>query len=140
PRHPYAPGEPTPGGSFDGAGPLLVLLATPDAPRPWAERAAAALAQNRAAEGRRVCLVDLALRAPGLHRELGAEAGAGLSDVLLCGASRGRVVRPVSGSLVFAPAGTPAAAGSGVLASPRWAQLAGAFQRAGAELLAFLPA
>ena len=138
--HPYDPGEPS-DVAFENDCSLLVLLATPAAREAeWAERTAVSLARVWAEHGKRVFLVDLGLSRPRLHAAFGDANGEGMSDVLLYGASLTRIARAVPEGFLYAPTGTPVLDGAQALASPRWSLLADGFQRAGAQLVVFLPA
>lgn len=121
-------------------GPALVLLAAPAVDEGgWAVRAAARIARQRASRNGRLLLADLDLRQPRLHTQVGADNGEGMSDLLVWGASPGRVSQPVDAGFRFVPAGTPVADPGRVLASPRWEALLEGFEEAGVELFLYLP-
>ncbi|NNF14656.1 MAG: hypothetical protein HKN72_15625, partial [Gemmatimonadetes bacterium] len=105
----------------------------------WAAGAAVDLARSWSASGRRVILVDAALRAPSLHEAVGLENREGLSDAALYGASIARVARSVDDDGFFLiTAGTPVADPAAVVTSGRWPRLAAGMTEAEVLVLLYL--
>lgn len=140
PRRFYEPGSPSLDIPGEGEGGVWILLSTPSLRASgWAERAAVALVERWSAAGERVLLADLALSNPRLHTHLHMPNGEGVSDVLLYGASLGRVASTTPGGYLFVSAGTPVADGREVLGGERWGAISEGFVAAGARFVAFLP-
>lgn len=138
---PFDPVQPEAPALTDGVvGRFVLLVASDDADREWAERSAVALATTWARQGRRILLADLSLARPGLHRVLGVDNTEGVTDTFLFGSSIQRVARPVQErGFLFVPAGTATARPEAVTGSPRWASVVDGCARAQATLVAFLP-
>lgn len=105
----------------------------------WGATAALELARSWSSAGRRVILVDAALRAPSLHRAADVENREGLSDAALHGVSVARVSRSLDdGGLFLVTAGTPVADPREVVTSGRWQRLSAGMTEAGVLVLLYL--
>ncbi len=119
---------------------LVALLVSPEIDGRWGVEASLLVARGWARKGRSVLLADASLDDPSLHKVVTGPNDEGVSDVILYGASVGRVARPIGDGLLAAPAGTPVADAAEVLAHPRWEGVVRGFRKAGALLLLHLPA
>jgi capsular exopolysaccharide synthesis family protein len=100
--------------------PVTKLLVSSACPREGKSFVAANLAQVIAQQGRRVLLMDLNLKAPGLHLLLGAPSTPGLSEYLLGRSDEFSILQqsPME-DLFFVPAGTSVSRPAEWLASAR---------------------
>jgi hypothetical protein len=125
----------------DGEGEVVVLLADEEAhERGWARLLARAVARRWSGSGLKVILADGDLAGSGLHELAGAANGEGVSDLVLYGASPGRVTRRVAEeSFLFVPAGTVVAEPDTALSHPRWPVVLSHFRGSGCVLVLYLP-
>lgn len=123
------------------AGEVVVLVAEEGARRDgWAARMAVKLAREWASGGLRVFLADGDLSDASLHGVVGVANAEGLADVIVHGASPGRVVQRVEGSgFLFASAGTVVADPTRAYEHPRWSVVLDAFRESGSVLVLYLP-
>ena len=123
------------------ATPVLLLAVGPLAQRAgWAADAAIAIAEDFAARGQRIVLVDLSLETPVLHERLGTGSTEGLTDVFLFGASREHVTQMLPAhafELIPASAYTPDA--GEILTHRRWSMLFEECAASQTRLLLYLP-
>ncbi len=128
--------------SVPGEGEIVILLSEAESrSEGWSGRAAVALAQAWAEEGRRVLLADGDLRDASLDRWVDGSHGEGLVDSIVYGASLDRVATArEDDGFRFIPAGTPIAEGDAAYSNPRCLSLLAEIRDSGALLLLFLPA
>lgn len=141
PTHPVPPEDldaPEP-----GIGGIVAVLADEGARASgWSAAFAAELATKWAEGGLDVVLADADLAGAELHTQVGAENDEGITDAILYGASRQRVVREGSRcpGISFVPAGTAVVEVSRVYRHPRWATLLSSLRDGRLTLVLYLPA
>lgn len=125
----------------EGTVAALTILVSSEARRDgWAPRAAAGIAGAWARTHGSAFLADLDLRRPELHHVVEEANGEGITDVVLWGASLGRVARPVDGgALALVPAGTVVADPERVLTGEGWDEVGRQASGDGRSLLLYLP-
>ncbi len=124
---------------LDGRRGIVAVLVGPEAHASgWASRTALALAETSLAAGHPAGLVDLALEDPRLHTAAGVTASEGISDVVLFGASLGRVSRWSSAGARIVPAGTAVGDIDEVFNGTAWVEAVRAAAEGGC-VLAYVP-
>ncbi len=118
---------------------IVAVLVAPEAHASgWASRTAIALAEAALAAGCPTGLVDLGLEHPSLHTAASIDATEGLSDIILFGASLGRVSGWSPAGARVVPAGTLVGDPTEILDGSAWAEIASQASDGGC-VLAYAP-
>lgn len=128
--------------SLQGKGTAILLIIGQEADRSgWGRRTAMALADAWPRRNQPTVLADVSFDAPTLHANTDRENDEGIVDVLLFGASIGRVARPIAGhSFAFAPAGAFIPDPAALMREQAWDRLIAECVTRGSRLLCYVAA